>query len=115
MMSRHQAIINGKLLWVDSPDPTPEELAEELAENETKRLMESAEYHRDRRNFELFQSDWTQVADIQGTMNDDTKSKWIIYRQSLRDLPEHANWPDLEYGDWPLDLNGNNNSGMDPP
>ena len=32
-MSRHQAIINGKLLWVDSPDPTPEELAEELASN----------------------------------------------------------------------------------
>ena len=96
---------------MNDPDPTPEELAEEISQ----RLSNLSDSFRDMRNSELFISDWTQVADIQGTMDDDTKSKWTIYRQSLRDLPEHANWPDLEYGDWPLDLNGNNNSGMDPP
>jgi hypothetical protein len=110
-MNKRKVSINGIIQWVNDPDPTPEELAEEISQ----RLSNLSDSFRDMRNSELFISDWTQVADIQGTMDDDTKSKWIIYRQSLRDLPEHANWPDLEYGDWPLDLNGNNNSGMDPP
>lgn len=31
----------------------------------------------------------------------DMTSAQIAYRQALRDLPTHANWPDLEDADWP--------------
>ena len=31
----------------------------------------------------------------------DTKVLWATYRSSLRSLPEHENWPNLEDADWP--------------
>jgi len=39
-------------------------------------------------------SDWPHADDA-------TRTAWLTYRQELRDLPTHANWPDLEDGDWP--------------
>jgi len=44
----------------------------------------------------LAQSDWTQVADAPV----DTTA-WATYRQALRDITTHANWPNLSEADWP--------------
>tara|TARA_B100000212_G_C27359191_1_gene527373 strand:- start:981 stop:1379 length:399 start_codon:yes stop_codon:yes gene_type:complete len=51
------------------------------------------------RNQLLMESDWTQMPD--GPLADEVKTSWATYRSSLRSLPEHENWPNLEDADWP--------------
>jgi hypothetical protein len=62
---------------------------------------------RSKRDLLLFQSDWTQLADIQKKFDDVTKEKWETYRQNLRDLPQvyqsdtilnitDVNWPSID-------------------
>ena len=51
--------------------------------------------HRSTRNEKLAETDWTAMSDV--TMADNMKT----YRQALRDLPTHKNWPNLEDVDWP--------------
>ena len=51
--------------------------------------------HRSTRNEKLAETDWTAMSDV--TMADNMKT----YRQALRDLPTHKNWPNLEDADWP--------------
>jgi len=51
--------------------------------------------YRSNRNTKLAETDWTAMSDV--TMADDMKT----YRQALRDLPTHKNWPNLEDADWP--------------
>ena len=52
--------------------------------------------NRDTRNNLLSQSDWTQVADAPVDA-----TAWATYRQALRDITDHANWPNLSDADWP--------------
>ena len=55
-----------------------------------------ASSNRGKRDSLLIQSDWTQVADapVDATV-------WATYRQALRDITDHSNWPNLEEADWP--------------
>lgn len=55
----------------------------------------TASNHRATRNTKLAETDWTAMSDV--TMADNMKT----YRQALRDLPTHDNWPNLEDADWP--------------
>jgi hypothetical protein len=50
---------------------------------------------RSHRNFLLTESDWMALSDV--TMADN----WKTYRQALRDLPTHSDWPNLKDSDWP--------------
>ncbi len=59
----------------------------------------AAATNRDIRNQLLTDSDWTQMAD--SPLTDEAKALWVTYRTSLRDLPDHADWPNLEADDWP--------------
>ena len=43
----------------------------------------------------IAETDFYALSDV--TMSDDMTA----YRQALRDLPSHSNWPNLESGDWP--------------
>lgn len=54
------------------------------------------------RNALLRSSDWTQLPDVPLT----TKEAWATYRQALRDLPNHVNWPNLNDADWPVPPEG---------
>jgi hypothetical protein len=47
----------------------------------------------------LRESDWTQVLDA--PLTDDQKTQYRTYRQALRDITLHQNWPDLADEDWP--------------
>jgi len=67
---------------------------ETLSEQE---LEEVAFLQREQRNLALSQSDWTQLSDI----NQQTRYAYVGYRQALRDLPDHPNWPQLTAEDWP--------------
>ena len=53
---------------------------------------------RTERNFLLADSDWTQMPDY----TSETKESWAIYRQALRDITTHTNFPNLEDADWPV-------------
>lgn len=55
----------------------------------------TATNHRSTRDSKLAETDWTAMSDV--TMADNMKT----YRQALRDLPTHSNWPNLEDADWP--------------
>jgi hypothetical protein len=50
---------------------------------------------RNTRNEKLAETDWTGMSDV--TMAADMAT----YRQALRDITTHANFPDLEEADWP--------------
>tara|TARA_Y100000389_G_C17169880_1_gene368587 strand:- start:102 stop:413 length:312 start_codon:yes stop_codon:yes gene_type:complete len=70
----------------ESTGPTEEWLAEDRGKQE-----------RTKRGHLLADTDWTQNPDVPS----DTKTKWQSYRQALRDISTHSNWPDLEDSDWP--------------
>lgn len=44
-------------------------------------------------------SDWTQLSDAQ--LTDAKKTEWSTYRQALRDITTHENWPNMNDSDWP--------------
>lgn len=56
--------------------------------------------NKERRAEELYLSDWTQVADC--PLSASKKTEWATYRQALRDITSHSNWPNLEEADWPI-------------
>lgn len=72
------------------PYVSPEEEASNL-------LAEKSEAMRATRNQLLTSCDWTQVADAPID-----KEAWATYRQELRDITAHANFPNLEEADWPV-------------
>lgn len=73
--------------------------AEEVALNNTAQTEGNTFSNRSIRNQLLTDSDWTQMAD--SPLTDEAKALWVTYRTSLRDLPDHANWPNLVDDDWP--------------
>tara|TARA_R100001082_G_C4357842_1_gene157770 strand:- start:574 stop:858 length:285 start_codon:yes stop_codon:yes gene_type:complete len=91
-MSRHHATANGNVAF------TAEEEAEwDAAEAEWEAGADDrmAVEHRKTRNELLAETDW--MSNVDTTMPDNVKT----YRQELRDLPTHSNWPNLEDSDWP--------------
>lgn len=55
-----------------------------------------ADANRKKRNALLAATDYLALTD--NTMDDITTA----YRQALRDITNHANWPHLQEGDWPV-------------
>jgi len=47
----------------------------------------------------LAETDWTVLQD--SPLTDAQTADWVIYRQALRDITDHANFPYLEDADWP--------------
>ena len=82
--------------WEVKDKYTAEERAAYDAEKEQRLLEELAITNRSKRNALLAETDY--LALIDNTLDDTTKA----YRQALRDITNHANWPHLEEGDWPV-------------
>ena len=89
-------------LYDATENGTVEFTEEQYAENEANLSKVSEEYQahlercsRAKRNSLLEETDWMANSDV--TMSDEIKT----YRQALRDLPTHSNWPNLEDSDWP--------------
>ncbi len=51
--------------------------------------------NRTKRDTLLAETDWTGMSDVTMT------SEMTTYRQALRDITAHENWPNLEDADWP--------------
>ena len=56
-----------------------------------------ANTNRDKRNAKLTKTDFYALSDV--TMS----AEMATYRQALRDLPNHSNWPNLNIEDWPVE------------
>jgi|TARA_B100000131_G_scaffold269216_1_gene268471 hypothetical protein len=71
---------------------------------ETEVNNQTAARNREERNRRLAETDWMACSDV--TMSDD----WKTYRQALRDITTHSNWPNLKVpnidgsgdNDWPV-------------
>ena len=71
---------------------SPEEIA--------KRTEGKSSDVRSQRDNLLAETDWVVIkAQETGVAVD---AAWATYRQALRDITTHANWPHLEEGDWPV-------------
>tara|TARA_Y200000002_G_scaffold74806_1_gene58681 strand:+ start:343 stop:822 length:480 start_codon:yes stop_codon:yes gene_type:complete len=70
---------------------------------ETNRQAESQRAERNRR---LAETDWMACSDV--TMSED----WKTYRQALRDITKHSNWPNLKVPD--MDGSGDNDWPVKP-
>jgi hypothetical protein len=79
----------------------------ELQEEFSTLKYRFVEQLRSERNKLLVNSDWTQLQDVQNSFDEETKNKWIVYRQQLRDITqeysnneivniEQVNWPTLQ-------------------
>tara|TARA_R100000030_G_scaffold91854_1_gene77157 strand:+ start:3977 stop:4267 length:291 start_codon:yes stop_codon:yes gene_type:complete len=90
----HYIGINNSLVEISD-----EEYAERQAESLAAETAMLNEQNRIIRNELLTASDWTQGND--SPLTDEAKTSWATYRSSLRSLPEHENWPNLEEEDWP--------------
>ena len=77
---------------------TPEEEAEwdtQEAEWNAGADARAAASVREKRNGLLAECDWMASSDY--TMS----AEWTTYRQALRDITTHANFPNLQDSDWP--------------
>lgn len=70
-------------------------VTDKTAEETTEYDNTVAVQNRDLRNRLLADTDWTGLSDV--TMS----AEMTTYRQTLRDITTHANWPNLEPDDWP--------------
>ena len=66
--------------------------AEEIAEKDAA----TSEVNRRKRNRLLVETDWMALSDV--TMS----AEMTTYRQALRDITDHANFPHLDEADWPV-------------
>lgn len=73
-------------------------LSEEYALSEKSLDMDKVMYWKSRRAALLAESDFMMLPDIGDSV---FREKAIAYRQSLRDLPSHQNWPRLSLEDLP--------------
>ena len=76
--------------------------AEELLKNDPSVPRGAADEQRalmlrNMRNGLLRQSDWTQQPDVP----EETRTKWQSYRQALRDITKHENFPNITEEDFP--------------
>ncbi len=69
--------------------------AEQEAAYQATRDARGAEQNRATRDSKLAETDFYALSDV--TMS----AEMTTYRQALRDLPSHSNWPNLNEEDWP--------------
>jgi len=86
-----------KDMFADTTDKDGKKTTKEDHEKAYQATLDAntAAGHRSTRDSKLSETDWTAMSDV--TMADKMKT----YRQALRDLPDHKNWPNLEEDDWP--------------
>ena len=78
-----------------SDDPELGTKAEQEAAYQTQLDEQAAQENRMIRDQKIAETDWWAMSDRTMT------AEQTAYRQALRDITSHANWPHLEDADWP--------------
>lgn len=92
-MSRHHATSNGNVPFTAAEEAEWDAMEAEWAAGADDRAAEEV---RTKRDSLLAECDWTQVLDAPVD-----QIAWATYRQALRDITKHANFPNLQDTDWP--------------
>jgi hypothetical protein len=82
--------------WQVSDKYTSAERTAYDAQKEADRLDALPDMHRGTRASLLTETDWWASTDLTMT------AEQTDYRQALRDITSHNNWPDLSESDWPV-------------
>lgn len=90
--------VHSSMTWMDAPDGC--EVGWELSDGSLVAPAGStdddiAAENRELRNRLLAETDYFALSDV--IMSDSMQA----YRQALRDITDHANWPNLSDSDWP--------------
>ena len=83
--------------WSLSDKYTVEERTAYDAKKAEDAIVALEAQHRSKRDQLLKDSDWTQVADAPVDA-----TAWATYRQALRDITDHVNFPYVVEADWPI-------------
>ena len=78
-----------------SDDPELGTKAEQEAAYQARLDSDAAERNRSERDTRIAETDWWASSDLTMT------TEQTAYRQALRDITTHANWPHLGEDDWP--------------
>ena len=78
-----------------SDDPELGTKVEQEAEYQARLDSDAAERNRSERDTRIAETDWWASSDLTMT------AEQTAYRQALRDITTHANWPHLGEDDWP--------------
>jgi len=74
--------------------------AEHEAAYQAKLDAEAAENVRTQRDSKLAETDWVTIKSLE--LGETVPADWATYRQALRDITDHANFPFLQEADWPV-------------
>jgi hypothetical protein len=91
-------IVDGK--EVDVPADEEIKILSERADEELLIPEQRATEVRTERDMRLAESDWTQLNNA--ALTPPRIAQWAAQRQSLRELPDHVNFPFLNPEDWPV-------------
>jgi len=88
-----QKYVNGTYVVLSSEEETA--YLQTLENERLANISEDENLIRQKRNELLAETDWTGMSDV--TMS----AAMTTYRQALRDITDHANFPYLQEADWP--------------
>jgi len=92
-------VVEGTPVLTDGAWTQVWETTDATAEEITERTEQASNSVRSQRDNLLADSDWRVIkAQETGTA---MTSEWVAYRQALRDITDHANFPWLDDADWP--------------
>jgi hypothetical protein len=94
--------VHPSLTWMDAPDGC--EKGWNLVNGALKAPAgptdeEVSSFNRQTRDTLLSETDWIVIKSYERGQN--IPAEWELYRQALRDITDHANWPNLSKPDWP--------------
>lgn len=83
--------------WKGKSNKPSENYLISLAEDANIRV--AAKTMRQKRDTKLDDTDWVVIKSQE--LGESVPEVWLEYRQSLRDISKHSNWPNLSDSDWP--------------
>lgn len=101
-MTRYHATSNGNVPFTSKEEAEWDAMEAEWAAGADARAAEEVRTKRDKL---LAECDWVTVKAVdqnaQDSLGIQVPQVWLDYRQALRDITDHANFPYLQDTDWP--------------
>ena len=101
-MTRYKATPEGTIPFTPEEEAEWDAMEAEYAAGANDRAAEEV---RTKRDALLAESDWVTVKAVdqnaQDSLGIQVPQAWLTYRQALRDITSHANFPNLQDTDWP--------------
>ena len=102
-MTRYHATSEGQIPFTPEEEAEWDAMEAEYAAGANDRAAEEVRTKRDKL---LAECDWVTVKAIdqnaQDSLGIQVPQVWLTYRQALRDITSHADFPNLQDADWPV-------------